>query len=598
MEAVMVKKNVLHNQAYQVNNYSLRRPVGFGLLCTFLTLVLLSTLMVQPVFAGGGGLDFYVATTGIDSGNCLTDPCRTITYAMNQAGSGDRVHIAAGTYAENLTLNKNLNLIGAGMNATILDGGGIGVVIYDGSYNLAVMDMTIQNGHHVGGSGGGIAHWGGTLNLTRVKVVGNAANYGGGLFSSGELTITDCVFSGNNAETATNVGYGGGLFIQGNGVNATLFNVSISGNTATGSSGGLHNQRMGTVNLTNVTISGNTAKTNGAISNTNSSILNLVNSTIADNLFSAGGSNGGIANYATVNFKNTIVAGNAGSNCVLGGSGSTLNTLGNNLDSANTCGFTHPSDYRNVNPLLGPLATNGGITYTRALLAGSPAIDSGTNSGCTSKDQRGMPRPKDGNLNGVATCDIGAYEFPASTFVDVPTTNSAWSYIERLYSAGITSGCGSGNYCPISEVNRAQMAIFLLRGMHGGSYTPPPVSGSTGFGDVPLDATYAPWVKQLALEGITAGCGNGNYCPLQIVNRAQMAIFLLRAKHGSAYVPPAVGASTGFSDVPLSATYAPWVKQLAAEGITAGCGNGNFCPLQNVNRAQMAIFLVRAFDLP
>ncbi|HAE59101.1 MAG TPA: hypothetical protein DCG54_06230, partial [Anaerolineae bacterium] len=51
-------------------------------------------------------------------------------------------------------------------------------------------------------------------------------------------------------------------------------------------------------------------------------------------------------------------------------------------------------------------------------------------------------------------------------------------------------------------------------------------------------------------------------------------------------------------DVPLDISYAPWVKQLAAEGVTAGCGTGNFCPLQNVNRAQMAIFLVRAFGLP
>jgi hypothetical protein len=591
MEAVMVKI-IFSNQFYVKG-----KKASFKLAAILLALTFLTTLIIQPALAGGGGLDFYVATTGIDSGNCLTNPCRTITYAMNQAGSGDRVHIAAGTYAENLTLNKNLNLIGAGMNATILDGGGIGVVIYDGSYNLAVMDMTIQNGHHVGGSGGGIAHWGGTLNLTRVKVVGNTANYGGGLFSSGELTITDCVFSGNNAETATNVGYGGGLFIQGNGVNTTLVNVSISGNTATGSSGGLHNQRIGTVNLTNVTISGNTAKTNGAITNTNSSILNLVNSTIADNLFSAGGSSGGIGNYATVNFKNTIVAGNAGSNCVLGGSGSALNTLGNNLDSANTCSFTHPSDYRNVNPLLGPLATNGGITYTRALLAGSPAIDSGTNSGCTSKDQRGMPRPKDGNLNGVATCDIGAYEFPDATFADVTSAYWAWNYIERLYNAGITSGCGSGLYCPENTVTRAEMAIFLLRGMHGSGYTPPSATG-TIFTDVPTTHWAANWIEQLYAEGITGGCGGSNYCPEQPVNRAQMAIFLLRARHGSSYLPPIVGDSTGFADVPTTYWAAAWIKQLAAESITTGCGANNYCPEQSVTRAQMAIFLVRAFGLP
>ena len=592
----MEKKNFLPNQSDQMNNYSLRGPVGFGLVPILLTMLLLSALVVQPAFAGGGGLDFYVSTTGVDSGNCLTNPCRTITYAMNQAGSGDRIHIAGGIYTENLILGKNLNLIGAGMNATILDGGGINTVIYDSSYDLAVIDMTIRNGHTTGG-GGGIAHWGGTLALTRVKVTENAANAGGGIFSAGELSMTDCILSANNAETDTLAGYGGGLYLQGSGVNATLINVTISGNTATGSGGGLYTLRSGTVNLTNVTISGNMADATGAIRNDSLSTLNLVNSTVADNFFSVGGTNGGIRNYGTVNFKNTIVAGNAGSNCLNGGDG-TLNTLGNNLDSANDCGFNHPSDYRNTDPLLGSLTANGGYTFTHALLTGSPAIDSGTNVGCTSKDQRGMPRPKDGNLNGVATCDIGAYEFPDATFADVPTAHSAWSYIERLYAAGITSGCGGGNFCPLSEVNRAQMAIFLLRGMHGGSYTPPAVGGSTGFGDVPLDATYAPWVKQLAAEGITTGCGGGNFCPLQIVNRAQMAIFLLRAKHGAAYIPPAVGASTGFADVPLDATYAPWVKQLAAEGITAGCGSGNFCPLQSVNRAQMATFLVRTFSLP
>jgi len=83
-----------------------------------------------------------------------------------------------------------------------------------------------------------------------------------------------------------------------------------------------------------------------------------------------------------------------------------------------------------------------------------------------------------------------------------------------------------------------------------------------------------------------------------VVNRAQMAIFLLRAKHGATYSPPAIETSTGFADVPIDASYATWVKQLAAEGITSGCGGGNFCPLQNVNRAQMATFLVRTFDLP
>jgi Zn-dependent metalloprotease len=200
----------------------------------------------------------------------------------------------------------------------------------------------------------------------------------------------------------------------------------------------------------------------------------------------------------------------------------------------------------------------------------------------------------------TSACTWPSYTPPATaTFGDVPTTVGHWSWVERLANSTITAGCGGGNYCPFSEVVRAQMAIFLLRGKHcGSSYTPPAVGASTGFGDVPLDASYAPWVKQLAAEGVTAGCGGGNFCPLTVVNRAQMAIFLLRAKHGSTYSPPGVINGTGFNDVPTDASYAPWVKQMAADGITAGCGGGNFCPLQNVNRAQMATFLVRAFGLP
>jgi predicted outer membrane repeat protein len=200
----------------------------------------------------------------------------------------------------------------------------------------------------------------------------------------------------------------------------------------------------------------------------------------------------------------------------------------------------------------------------------------------------------------ISACTWPTYTPPAApTFGDVPMDVGHWSWVERLANSTITAGCGAGNYCPFNEVVRAQMAIFLLRGKHcGSSYTPPAVGDSTGFGDVPLSASYAPWVKQLAAEGVTAGCGGSNFCPLQVVNRAQMAIFLLRAKHGATYSPPAVGATTGFGDVPLDASYAAWVKQLAAEGVTAGCGGGNFCPLQNVNRAQMATFLVRAFGLP
>jgi hypothetical protein len=185
-------------------------------------------------------------------------------------------------------------------------------------------------------------------------------------------------------------------------------------------------------------------------------------------------------------------------------------------------------------------------------------------------------------------------------FSDVPDSHWAWSFVERLYQAGITGGCSANplRYCPEETVTRAQMAVFLLRGIHGPAYSPPAVGGATGFGDVPAAYWAAAWIKQLAAEGITGGCGAGAYCPESPVTRAQMAVFLLRSKYGAGYTPPGVGSGTGFVDVPPAYWAAAWIKQLVAEGITSGCAANAYCPEAPVTRAQMAVFLVRTFNLP
>jgi len=221
-----------------------------------------------------------------------------------------------------------------------------------------------------------------------------------------------------------------------------------------------------------------------------------------------------------------------------------------------------------------------------------------------------------GNLTCSATGDCGAPniavykyhigQFPPvhiwpTSFTDVSFYYWASSWIERLYNAGITTGCGTNPliYCPEQSVTRAQMAIFLERGMNGSAYTPPAGTGMV-FADVPLTYWAVNWIEKLFADGITTGCGTSPlvYCPEDSVTRAQMAIFLLRAEHGAAYIPPGVGSSTGFNDVPVTHWAAAWIKQLAAEGITTGCGDGNYCPEDPVTRAQMAVFLVRTFNLP
>ncbi len=116
------------------------------------------------------------------------------------------------------------------------------------------------------------------------------------------------------------------------------------------------------------------------------------------------------------------------------------------------------------------------------------------------------------------------------------------------------------------------------------------------FTDVPCPSQFAPWIEALAAEGITAGCGGGNYCPADPVLREQMAVFLLKAHHGASYVPPP--CHPFFTDVPCPSQYADWISQLFIELITAGCGNDIFCPGDPVLRDQMAVFVTKTFSLP
>jgi ELWxxDGT repeat protein len=128
-----------------------------------------------------------------------------------------------------------------------------------------------------------------------------------------------------------------------------------------------------------------------------------------------------------------------------------------------------------------------------------------------------------------------------------------------------------------------------------GGVPPPPATG-TRFDDIPPGYWAGPWIEELAREGVVSGCSANPplYCPDNNLTRAEMAVLLTVARHETP--PPATG--TRFADVPAGYWAARWIEQLAADGIASGCGGGNFCPDQPITRGEMAVFLATAFHLP
>jgi hypothetical protein len=182
-----------------------------------------------------------------------------------------------------------------------------------------------------------------------------------------------------------------------------------------------------------------------------------------------------------------------------------------------------------------------------------------------------------------------------TSFNDVPSGYWAWNYIEALLNNNITSGCGGGNYCPESLVTRGQMAVFLLKAL---GETPASSCGHL-FSDVDETtngkAVFCRYIEKFSTLGITAGCGNNNFCPNDPVSRMQMAVFITKA------LGETMAATCGgtFNDVDETTggnvAFCKYIEKFATLGITSGCGNGNFCPDSPVTRAQMAVFLTKGF---
>jgi glucose/arabinose dehydrogenase len=268
-------------------------------------------------------------------------------------------------------------------------------------------------------------------------------------------------------------------------------------------------------------------------------------------------------------------------------------------DCSVTGGFVYrgqPASFLTGNYLFGDLCTGriwrgsqgGGGPWSQQLLT-----DTAFNITSFGQDEKGGIYFTDLPLGGTRSASV--QRLAAHTFSDVPPSLSTWPFVEGLVAAGITGGCSDTTFCPDNLVTRAQMAVFLLTAEHGAGFVPPPATG-TVFNDVPAGSFAAAWIEQLAAEGISSGCGGGNYCPGDSITREQMAVFLLLAREGSSFTPPAC-TSAVFSDAPCSNPFAPWVNELARRGVTAGCGGGRYCGSDPITRSQMAVFLSANFGL-
>jgi hypothetical protein len=203
-------------------------------------------------------------------------------------------------------------------------------------------------------------------------------------------------------------------------------------------------------------------------------------------------------------------------------------------------------------------------------------------------------------LNGqVAHIEVTTPAEP--TFPDVPFGAFGHDQIDACVAAGIVKGFADGTYQPDLQVTRDQMAVFLARAVAGGDASVPPPPSSASFPDVPEGYWSFKYVEFVFSANIAKGFADGGFHPLDPVDRAQMAAFLARSTvtptgdEGLAgYVPP---TTPTFADVPTSFWAFRYIEFVFQEGAVEGFDDGLFRPTVVVDRAQMAVFVVRAFDV-
>lgn len=374
----------------------------------------------------------YTVTKNADSndGVCSVSDCslREAIIVANNAPGPDTILLPSGIYTltlagsgedqaatGDLDIRDPLTLTVIGATPAVIDGNQIDRVFHVAlpTAIFSISNLVIQRGYYASSEGGGGLYNQGTAYLSQVSVSnGNATSIasGGGIRNAGVMVIWNSTISGNLTANG-----GGGIRNSGT---LTLVNTTVSGNSSLDEGGGIKN--TGTLNLYNVTVTNN----------------------VADSDQNGTGDGGGlVSSSGTVNLRNSILAGNLDdtpSGTKHPDCSGTLNSQGHNLIGDDTgCSFTTATgDQRGtsgspIDPLLGPLQDNGGATFTHLPLLVSPVIDAGSSIGCVDNqgdplttDQRGAPRPVDGDGDTTLVCDQGAVEFGSTPPTPTPTATA------------------------------------------------------------------------------------------------------------------------------------------------------------------------------
>ena len=404
-------------------------------------------------------------------------PC-TLRAAVQEANAlpgADRIELPAGTIVLSLAgtgeelaatgdldLLDPLEIIGAGEELTILDGGELDRV-FDlrptaSPVALSLRSMTLTGGLSTGSTqpGGCLRNAAsGIVELFRVTFTGCRAGAGGAVANAGAVHGIEVTFSGNMGPPGDENGAEGGAILNdgpgssldfrrsaffgnhgssGGAIHTTgsfstppRATIHIEDSSFTGNSAGFGGAVLGNsstdLTFVNCTFSGNSAGFGGAIGNDGGCIIALHHCTITGNSADMGGGIGEV-HFAPqlIELRNTILAGNSATNTGPDCHFRLHSDGGSLIGDLTGCDATvTATDLTGIDPLLGPLAAPDSLDRFQAhsLLAGSPALDTGEAQWCAPRDQRGLSRPQDGDDDGTAICDRGAIEMaPALLFHD------------------------------------------------------------------------------------------------------------------------------------------------------------------------------------